>query len=129
MMGVNLALKTEFRQGADALQARLELWDAARDRVIASRTVETSIAQPFQFLDRTYREAARMLKLRPRGPDAAAETGVRGAGTLRYLLQGMGRTRSATSADQLHRRPTTSSSRAGPSPRPPCPWRGSPTST
>jgi tetratricopeptide (TPR) repeat protein len=103
MMGVNLALKTEFRQGADALQARLELWDAARDRVIASRTVETSIAQPFRFLDRTYREAARMLKLGPRGPDAEAETGVRGAGTLRYLLQGMGRTRSATSADQLHR--------------------------
>jgi tetratricopeptide (TPR) repeat protein len=103
VQGVNLALRTELQQGADLLHARLELWDAARARIIASRTVEMSIAQPFQFMDRLYETAARMLREPARGANAASEAGVRGAGTLRYLMQGIGRTRGATTPEQVRR--------------------------
>jgi serine/threonine-protein kinase len=44
-----------------------------------------------------------MLGLPAGGADAASESGVRGAGTLRFLLQGIGRVRSATTEDQARR--------------------------
>jgi eukaryotic-like serine/threonine-protein kinase len=100
LLGVNLALRTEMHERSDALEARLELWDTVSGRMIASRTVQAPIVQPFSFLDRTYTEAARMLRLKPRGPDAVSASGVRGAGTLHYLLQGTGRSRSATTVEQ-----------------------------
>jgi len=103
VQGVNLALLTSFEQRTDALHARLDLWDAARGRKIASRTVEVSISQPFVFLDRVHRDAVRMLRLPARDKDAANACGVRGAGTLRYLLQGLGRYRNATTREQARR--------------------------
>ncbi len=101
--GANLALRLTLEQRTDVFRARLELWDAKRGRQIASRTVETPISRPFEFLDGLYREAVRMLRLSPRSGDAAFETGVRGSGTLRFLLQGIGRTRTATTEEQARR--------------------------
>jgi len=103
VLGVNLALLTTFEQRPDALHARLDLWDAARGQRIASRAVDEPISQPFVFLDHVHRDAARMLRLPERPGDAVTESGVRGAGTLRYLLQGIGRHRSATTLEQERR--------------------------
>jgi tetratricopeptide (TPR) repeat protein len=103
IQGANLALLSSFEQGTDTFRAQLELWDAGRSRRIATRTVETPAAKPFVFLDRVEREATAMLGLPARGDDAVAACGVRGAGTLRYLLQGIGRSRSATTAEQSRR--------------------------
>jgi tetratricopeptide (TPR) repeat protein/predicted Ser/Thr protein kinase len=103
VQGVNLVLQTSFEQRTDAFHARLDLWDAARGRKIASRTVDASVSQPFAFLDRVHGDAVRMLRLPGSGKDAATACGVRGAGTLRYLLQGLGRYRSATTLEQARR--------------------------
>ena len=103
ILGVNLALIAVFEQRSDVFHARLELWNTARNRTIAMRVVETPVAQPLQFLDRLYREAASMLALRPSREDAVAAYGVRGAGTLRFLLQGIGRLRTSTGAAESER--------------------------
>jgi tetratricopeptide (TPR) repeat protein/tRNA A-37 threonylcarbamoyl transferase component Bud32 len=103
VQGANLALLSTLEQKSDLFRARLELWDAARGRRIASRIVETPSAQPFAFLDRVYLETVRMLRLPPRPGDAASAIGVRGAGTLRFLLQGIGRMRASTSEAQARR--------------------------
>src|SRR5262249_54084928 len=87
-------------QRTDTFRARLELWDAVRGRTIASSTFVIPISQPFALLDRMHREATRMLRLPERDGDAATFCGVRGAGTIRYLLQGLGRFRSAATAEQ-----------------------------
>ena len=103
VQGANLALQCSFEQRADVLGARLVLWETARGRKIESRTVDVPISQPFAFLDRIHRDAVQMLRLREVDGDATTESGVRGAGTLRYLLQGMGRHRSATTQEQEQR--------------------------
>jgi serine/threonine-protein kinase len=91
VLGVNLALASTLEQRTDVFRARLDLWNTARAKVIASRVIEVPTSQPFQFLDRVYREVAAMLDLTPRPLDAESETGVRGAGTLRFMLRAMGR--------------------------------------
>src|SRR5262245_15278025 len=103
LLGANLALIPTLERRTDAFRAKLELWDAKHGRVIATRTVETPAAQPFAFLDHLYSETVRMLRLSPRTGDTASETGVRGAGTLRFLLQGLGRTQTATTQEQAKR--------------------------
>jgi tetratricopeptide (TPR) repeat protein len=103
IQGVNLALRSTLEQRTDSFRARLELWDAKRNRVIASRSLETPISKPHEFLDRLYRESTRILSVPPIGGDAVAETGVQGAGTLRFLLLGMGRTRIAATEEQARR--------------------------
>ena len=103
VLGANLALITTLEQGPDLLLARLELRDTAHDRVVASRRIQTTASQPFEFLDRTYRESAAMLKLAPRGGDVRAAYGIRGAGTLRFYLQGIGRLQVAKNADETKR--------------------------
>jgi serine/threonine-protein kinase len=103
IQGVNLALLSTIEQRADVFRARLDLWDAARGRVIASRTRETQVSKPYEFLDHLHGDVARMLRLHESGADAASEWGVRGAGTLRFLLQGVGRARTATLEAQARR--------------------------
>ena len=103
VQGANLALRSTLEQRTDSYRARLELWDTKHGRVIASRAVETPASQPFVFLDRIYFDSVRMLGLTPRRGDTASETGVRGAGTLRFLLQGLGRMQNATTEEQARR--------------------------
>ncbi|HKQ56867.1 MAG TPA: serine/threonine-protein kinase [Candidatus Eisenbacteria bacterium] len=103
VLGTDLAAIATLEQRPDAFRARLELWDTARGRRIAAHAIEAPVASPFEFLDRVYREFASMLRLRTRAGDAGGEIGVRGAGTLRFLLQGIGRLRSAARADQARR--------------------------
>jgi serine/threonine-protein kinase len=98
--GASLALIPLFDQRTDVFHARLELWNTSRNEKIAARTVETPVAQPLLFLDRLYRESASMLALSPSREDAAAAYGVRGAGTLRFLLEGIGRLRTATTEEE-----------------------------
>ncbi|MEO5616218.1 MAG: protein kinase [Candidatus Eisenbacteria bacterium] len=102
ILGTNLALIPTLDQGPDMLRARLELRDPEGERVLVSRTIEVPSAQPFEFLDRLYRESAAMLGQVPRVGAADSLSGIRGAGTLRFYLQGMGRLRAAAdSAEAL----------------------------
>jgi serine/threonine-protein kinase len=100
VLGATLALIPAIESRSAGYRVRLELWDTARDRIIRSRVIDTPSAQPFVFLDRLYRESVGMLGLRARERDAASDVGVSGAGTLRYVLQGIGRTRAARTPDQ-----------------------------
>jgi eukaryotic-like serine/threonine-protein kinase len=93
--GANLALVPTLEQRPDVFRARLDLFDTAHERVIASRTFEVPASEPFALLDRLYRGSASMLALKPRDGDARAEYGIQGAGTLRFHLQGLGRMRAA----------------------------------
>jgi hypothetical protein len=103
IQGANLALLSTLEERTDSYHARLELWDTRRNRAIATRIVDAPASQPFDFLDRIYRDAVHMLRLSPRSGNASSESGVRGAGTLRFMLQGMGRLRTATSEDQARK--------------------------
>jgi len=91
VLGANVALVSTLEQGPDQLTARLEVRETERGRVIASRTLVVPAQKPFEFLDRVEREAATLLQRRPRAGSAAQELGIRGAGTLRFYLQGRGR--------------------------------------
>jgi len=102
-LGANLALVPTLEQRPDVFRGRLVLWDTGRGAIVASRVVETPVSQPFLFLDRLYRDATGMLGLAPRLGDAASEIGVRGAGTLRFLVRGIGRMRSATTPAEAER--------------------------
>jgi hypothetical protein len=55
----------------------------------ASREIRIPRSESFAFLDRLARESAAMLGL-PAAQDVRAALGVRGAGTLRFHLQGLG---------------------------------------
>jgi serine/threonine-protein kinase len=99
ILGASLALQPTIEQRPDVLRVRLDLFDTARGRLIATRTIQGPVAEPFPFLDRTYRDASAMLRVKPRG-DVRSELGLRGAGTLRFYLQGVGRWRAATSIDE-----------------------------
>jgi len=103
IQGVNLALLSTLEQRTDSYRARLELWDTKRNRTIAARTVETPSSQPFEFLDHIYRDSARLLGLSPMRGSTSSDVGVRGAGTLRFVLQGIGRVRTATSEEQARK--------------------------
>jgi tetratricopeptide (TPR) repeat protein/tRNA A-37 threonylcarbamoyl transferase component Bud32 len=103
ILGTNLALIPVFEPRTDVFHARLELWNGSRNRVIGTRVVETPIAEPLRFLDRLYRESAALLGLSAAREDPASVYGVRGAGTLRFLLQGIGRMRTATTAAETEK--------------------------
>jgi tetratricopeptide (TPR) repeat protein len=103
ILGANLAIVTAVTQGPDLLRARLDLMDTARARRIATRTVQVSAAEPFALLDGTYRAAEAMLRLAARTADSTTDWGIRGAGTLRFCLQGLGRLQLAGSADDSRR--------------------------
>ncbi len=100
VLGVNLALLTTLEQRSDVFRGRLDLWDAVRGKVLGSRVFETPASRPFEFQDRLYRAAVDLMRLTARQGEASSEFGVRGAGTLRFLLQGIGRIRNAGSADE-----------------------------
>lgn len=102
VLGTTLALIPTFEQRPDVLRARLDLVHTGRGRTIASRTIEVPAAEPFQLLDQLYRGAAEMLQLEPAANGTAVESGIAGAGTLRFYLQGLGRLRAAkTEADAV----------------------------
>src|SRR4030095_11575011 len=90
-----------MEQKGNTLHARLELWDAARKQVLASRTVVAPISKPLEFLDRVYASSTQMAGLPPRPRPEAP--GVRGPRTRRFLLQGSGRLRRAESEAQTQR--------------------------
>jgi tetratricopeptide (TPR) repeat protein len=103
VLGTNLALTSTLEQRTNVLRARLELWDATRDRVIRTRVIEVPIARPFDLLDRIYAEAATMAGLAPRSAGASDDIGVSGTGTLRFLVQGIGRMRRAQTEPEARR--------------------------
>ncbi|NOT33882.1 MAG: protein kinase [Candidatus Eisenbacteria bacterium] len=100
VLGTNLTLASSLEQRTDSFRGRLELWDGATGKRMSVRVVETPLAKPFEFEDRLYREAVKLVGLEPRRTDASSEFGVRGAGTLRFLLQGIGRVLHATTEAQ-----------------------------
>ena len=88
LLGANLVLEPHFEQNANRLHGRLELRDGVEGRRIDARRFEVTAADPAAFEDSLFSAAVALLRL-PRG--ARAAIGVRGAGTLRYLAQGIGR--------------------------------------
>jgi tetratricopeptide (TPR) repeat protein len=100
VLGVELALRPTIERHTDTFHARLDLWDTAHERILRSRTIETPVAQPFVFMDRLYRNAALMVGLTPIEPPTRD---VRGAGTLRFVMQGIGRQASASTVEQAQR--------------------------
>jgi eukaryotic-like serine/threonine-protein kinase len=103
VLGVNLALIPALEQRSDVFRGRLELWNTGREAIVASRVIEAPVSQPFQFLDRLYKEATGMLALTASPTDIRSEVGVRGAGTLSFLVRGIGRLRAATTQAESQR--------------------------
>jgi tetratricopeptide (TPR) repeat protein len=103
ILGANVALASQFEQSPDLLRARLDLLATDRSRIIASREIRMPRSEPFAFVDRLAREAAAMAGLPAPARDARAVTGIRGEGTLRFYLQGMGRLLSGSTADDAKR--------------------------
>ncbi len=89
LLGADVAISTVLEQAPDRLRARLELRETSAGRLIGTREVDVPAQRPFDFLDRVYREAAGMLRLPPLG-DSTGGTGIRGPGTLRFYLAGLG---------------------------------------
>ena len=99
-LGATIALVPVLEQSPTALHASLTLYDTVRERAIATRKIETKATEPLGFLERIEREATTMLALAPPTEDAARAYGVRGAGTLRFYLQGRGRLKTAATVAQ-----------------------------
>jgi serine/threonine-protein kinase len=102
-LGANLVLTSTLEQHENRLQARLELREPLRDRVLARRSVDVAVAEPFAFADSLHRAALAMLRLPMSTHTAQQDVGIRGTGTLRFLLQGMGRRRAAATAEDRQR--------------------------
>jgi tetratricopeptide (TPR) repeat protein len=102
-LGANLVLAATIDQHENRVRARLELREPLRDRVLASRSVDVAVAEPFAFADSLHQAALAMLRLPMSARTAQADVGVRGAGTLRFLLQGMGRRRTAVTTEDKQR--------------------------
>ena len=102
-LGANLVLAPSFEQRENRLRARLELREPVRDRSLGVRTVDVPLAEPFAFADSVYHAALLLLRLPMRTQTAQADIGIRGAGTLRFLLQGIGRRRAAQTVEAKQR--------------------------
>ena len=103
VLGATLALIPTIEKRTGVYRVRLSLWNTAHASVIATREFEVPVEQPFELLDRLYRESTALLKLSARPTDAAFELGVRGTGTLKYTLQGIGRIRTASTVAEAEK--------------------------
>jgi len=101
--GANLALRPTLEQRENRLHARLELLEPKRERVLGSRTIDVPVSEPFAFADSLYHAAVALLDLPMRSQTTQADVGIRGPGTLRFLLQGMGRRRAAGTVEARQR--------------------------
>ena len=101
--GSNLALIPTIELREDRLLARLELRSPDGERVLGRRVVDVPVSEPFMFADSLYHSTLAMLGLPRRRSPAQADVGVRGAGTLRFLLQGIGRRRAAETVEEKQR--------------------------
>ncbi len=100
LMGANLALVSTLELTATALRARLELREPVRGRLVGARSIDVPLSAPQVFMDSLYSKTVSLLGLPQRGARARYDPGVRGAGTMRFLAQGMGRSHLAeTDAD------------------------------
>jgi tetratricopeptide (TPR) repeat protein len=99
VLGANLALVTSVTQAPNVWRVQLDLVETGHNRRLASRTVVVPVSEPFQFLDGASRAANEMLRLRTTTSDSSAGWGIRGAGTLRFYLQGLGRRRLASTPE------------------------------
>jgi len=99
-LGANLALVPALSHRNGRLVARLDLRETARARSFGTRAIAVADDRPLAFCDSLYAAALSLLRLRA---TARPAIGVRGAGTLRFLLQGVGRRLAATSTDERSR--------------------------
>jgi serine/threonine-protein kinase len=102
-LGANVVLRTTIEQRQNRLVARLELHEPPRERLLGSRTVDVSVESPFAFADSLYHAAVTLLRLPTRSQTAQEDLGIRGAGTLRFLLQGIGRRRASETVEAKQR--------------------------
>jgi serine/threonine-protein kinase len=103
LLGANLAVVSAFEQRDNALAARLELREPVRGRRLGERTVRMPRAQSVMWADSLYRVALELLGLESHPTGVESDLGVRGAGTLRLLAQGIGRLQTSESEADLSR--------------------------
>ncbi len=101
LLGANIALVPTLVQTANGLRARLELREPLRSKLVSARTIEVPLSEPLAFADSLYNTSLELLGLPKRGTGTRLELGVRGAGTLRFLAQGIGRMRAAGPTDDI----------------------------
>jgi serine/threonine-protein kinase len=123
-LGAGLVLSPSFEPGENRLRARLELRETRRGRVLGARNVDVPVAEPYAFADSLYHAALALLRLPMRTRTAQADLGIRGAGTLRFALQGIGRRRAAetTEARQAALEEFETAYRTEPDPAAPRAW-------
>jgi serine/threonine-protein kinase len=93
VLGANLALVPALDQEPGLLRVRFELFDTVTGKRLRVREVRGPASEPFAFIERARAEATAMLGLA--SSDSGAGLGLRGAGTLRFCFQGIGRLRAA----------------------------------
>lgn len=95
LLGANLALATTLEEDHQNLIARIRLVDARKDRVLGQRKVHSTILEPTSFMKSVFQAFAELLKIGTEGRDdvRSLELGAAGAGTVRFLLSGMGKLR------------------------------------
>ena len=103
VLGANLVLIPTLSQQEGTLRARLELRESAKGRSFGARDIVVPLEQPYAFMDSLYRGAAHLLDLAPESRTMAQVLGIQGPGTLRFLLQGIGRYRRAETAEATER--------------------------
>jgi eukaryotic-like serine/threonine-protein kinase len=88
--GANLVLVPSVERRGNLLHGSLELREAAKERRLGAREFAVPAADPASFQDSLFGASVALLRL-PRTRAATPGIGVRGAGTLRFLAQGIGR--------------------------------------
>jgi serine/threonine-protein kinase len=101
LLGANLALVPTLIATGNGLRARLELREPLRGQLISARTVDVPLDEPKRFADTLYSTTLQLLRLSARRADRSFDLGIRGAGTLRFLSQGIGRLRASGPKDDL----------------------------
>jgi tetratricopeptide (TPR) repeat protein/TolB-like protein len=102
-LGANLVLIPSFDQRENRITARLELREPKRGRLMSARNIDVPVQQPFAFADSVYHAALTLVHLPMRTQTAQTDLGIQGAGTLRFLLQGIGRRRTAETVEAKQR--------------------------
>lgn len=99
VLGANLALVPSVTRALNAWRVQLDMVETGSSRRLATRTVVVPVSEPFGLLDGTLQAANEMLRLRADAADSSSAWGIRGAGTLRFYLQGLGRRRLASTPE------------------------------
>jgi tetratricopeptide (TPR) repeat protein/predicted Ser/Thr protein kinase len=102
-LGANLTLVSRLEARENDLVARLELRETVDGRRVALKRIRVPQADLRAFAESLYVGSLRLLQIPRRPAGREPGLGVRGAGTMRFLAEGIGRSRLARSEDEFSR--------------------------